>query len=372
MLKIIDMIFGCLAVRIFSIFSPVQSDHGVVSSILIIRPGGIGDAVHLLPAIQLLKKRFPDIAIDILAERRNSSVFSLSPLLRSVMNYDVPHEFLSVFRKDYDVVIDTEQWHRLSAVVARLTKAATLIGFATNERSRLFSFPVSYSHDVYEVVSFLRLLEPLGISSPQHIEASWLEVPSAAAARATELLRPLNSGKFVAIFPGASIPERRWGVDRFRTLAQRLTDEGVPVVVIGGMEDAREGEAIVRGLPAALNLAAKTSMLESAAVIDRCAVLVSGDSGILHVGVGLGRPTVSLFGSGIARKWAPRGADHIVIDRHLNCSPCTQFGYTPRCPINARCMAEILPDEVFTATVSLLNLKTPQLPNYLLDIAGRH
>jgi lipopolysaccharide heptosyltransferase II len=357
MLKIIDMIFGGFAVKILSAFHYVRNSNGAISSILIIRPGGIGDAVHLVPAIKLLKERFPGVALDILAERRNSSIFSQSPLVRSVINYDVPREFLSLFTQKYDVVIDSEQWHRLSAVVARLTKASTRIGFATNERSRLFSFPVPYSHDDYEVVSFLRLLEPLGISPTAYIKTPWLEVLPAASARATELLAPLNTDKFVAIFPGASIPERRWGADQFRSVVQLLADAGIPVVVVGGREDAGESEEIVRAIPTALNLAAKTSLQESIAVIARSAVLVSGDSGILHVGVGLGRPTVSLFGSGISCKWAPQGDNHVVIDRHLSCSPCTKFGYTPRCPINARCMTEILPDEVFAATVSLLNLK---------------
>ncbi len=66
-------------------------------------------------------------------------------------------------------------------------------------------------------------------------------------------------------------------------------------------------------------------------VIDKSAVLVSGDSGILHVGVGLGRPTVSLFGPGIAKKWAPRGDKHIVINKNLPCSPCTNLAI----PLNA-------------------------------------
>jgi ADP-heptose:LPS heptosyltransferase len=75
-------------------------------------------------------------------------------------------------------------------------------------------------------------------------------------------------------------------------------------------------------------------------------LLVSGDSGVLHLAVGLDVPTVSLFGPGIAEKWAPRGDIHRVIDHHLACSPCTRFGTTPPCPIQARCLADIGVDEV--------------------------
>jgi ADP-heptose:LPS heptosyltransferase len=122
---------------------------------------------------------------------------------------------------------------------------------------------------------------------------------------------------------------------------------------VGGPGDAGEGDEIIRGL-AGLNLAGRTTLAETAAVIARASVLLSGDSGILHIGVGLDIPTVSLFGPGIATKWAPQGVRHIVIDRGVSCSPCTRFGYTPGCPSGVHCMSEITPDDVFSAVLSLL------------------
>ncbi|HEX2769794.1 MAG TPA: glycosyltransferase family 9 protein [Geobacteraceae bacterium] len=157
----------------------------------------------------------------------------------------------------------------------------------------------------------------------------------------------------MAIFPGGSIPERRWGAERFKGLTGILNAEGIPVVVVGGKEDAAAGEIIITDNNG-INLAGKTSLVETAAVIEKSAVLVSGDSGILHVGVGLDRPTVSLFGPGIANKWAPQGKKHIVINKNLPCSPCTRFGYTQKCPISARCMAEITVDEVAAAVGNLI------------------
>jgi len=165
----------------------------------------------------------------------------------------------------------------------------------------------------------------------------------------------------VALFPGASIPERRWGATRFREVAKFLQARGIPVVVVGGRGERDDGESIIDG-KYDLNLAGKTSLAETAAIIEISALLVSGDSGVLHIGVGLGKPTVSLFGPGIARKWAPRGDHHIVINKHFLCSPCTRFGYTPLCPINARCMADITVDEVSDAVLQLLK-KTGTLPD---------
>lgn len=356
LLKAIDMLCGGVAVNLLSPPPFVQTGFRC-SSILIIRPGGIGDAVHLIPVLQFLKLNFPDVSIDILAERRNAALFSLSSHVHSVFCYDVPKELRTAFRERYDVVIDTEQWHRLSAVVARLISADVRIGFGINERSRLFNYPVAYSHDDYEVVSFLRLLEPLGIHAPSAVTAPWLTVPVRAREKADELLNGLNNKSFVTIFPGASIPERRWGADRFRSVAQLLAKEHIPTVVVGGAEDAVEGEEIVKGVHG-VNLAGKTSLAETAAIIECSSVLLSGDSGILHIGVGLGIPTVSLFGPGIAAKWAPRGDTHIVINKHRSCSPCTRFGTTPTCKTGAHCIADISPDEVYAAVVSLLERKT--------------
>ncbi len=349
MLKTIDRVFGQLLVKIIS--ASIAGKDLLPHSVLIIRPGGIGDAVLLIPAINALKKKCPEILITVLAEIRNSSAFKLCPNVDEVLRYDKPKELLKALRGNNDAVIDTEQWHRLSAVVARLTGAAYSIGYATNERKKLFSHPVPYSHDDFEADGFLNLLEPLGIGAADEIMTPFLVVPEAAAIKAETLLRNRVCGPFVTIFPGATIPERRWGTDKFAAVAQRLAARGIAVVVLGGKGEESAGDRIVEG-NRGLNFAGKTSLPETAAIIEKSSLLLSGDSGLLHVAVGLGRPTVSLFGPGIAKKWAPKGERDLVINKNLPCSPCTRFGCTPKCPIDARCLADITIDEVVEAVLS--------------------
>ncbi len=79
------------------------------------------------------------------------------------------------------------------------------------------------------------------------------------------------------------------------------------------------------------------------------------------MGAGLSVPTVSLFGPGIANKWAPPGEQHIVINHKLPCSPCTRFGTTPPCPIGAKCIQDISVGEVFTAAQEILALQQGSL-----------
>jgi ADP-heptose:LPS heptosyltransferase len=351
-LKLLDQLVGRVLCALPGQPSPRKPQKTNIRNILVIRPGGIGDAVLLLPAIVAIKIKYPNDSITVLAEKRNAEVFKLCSAIGNLFLYDSPKDFLAATLGKYDVVIDTEQWHRLSAVVARFTRAQVRIGFSTNERSRLFTHHIPYSHDEYEANSFLNLLMPLGIDKHTSLHDNFLSVPEIAKQRAEELLGNLSGKSFIAIFPGGSIPERRWGAERFKGLTGKLNAEGIPVVVVGGKEDVSAGEIIIAG-NYGINLAGKTSLVETAAVIEKSAVLVSGDSGILHVGVALGRPTVSLLGPGIAKKWAPRGPRHIVINKNLPCSPCTKFGYTPKCPINARCMAEITVGEVVGAVEKL-------------------
>jgi len=350
-------LFDAAIIRIVAsvISAPAKKNPpSIISSILLIRPGGIGDAVLLAPAISSVKKAYHQARITILAERRNAGVFSLVPEVDEVLCYDQPREFLHALRGRYDVVIDTEQSHRLSAVVARFASAPVKIGFDTNERRRMFTNQIPYSHDDYEAVSFAHLLNPLGVEAGVvAMGKPFLLVPDAASAKAADLLELLHNGIFVTIFPGASIAERRWGAERFRRVAEMLSVFGIRTVVVGGREDQQQGEVIAGG-GLGLNLAGLTSLAETAAVIQKSSLLLSGDSGVLHIGVGLGVPTVSLFGPGRANKWAPRGERHIVINKELPCSPCTTFGTTPPCQNKTKCMSDITVDEVVNVVTMLL------------------
>ena len=360
LLKLLDGLLGGALVVCLSAAPKIAiggSSSGI-RRLLVIRPGGIGDAVLLAPALCALKDRFPQSEVVVLAERRNAAAFTLCPAVDRVLLYDVPADLVTAIRGAWDVVIDSEQWHRLSAVVARLAAAPVSIGFATNERERLFVHQIAYSHDNYEVQSFLSLLGPLGIEPSAAPLPPFLLVPELAKIRAEELLAPLAGKVFVVFFPGASIAERRWGGARFREVAELLAGNGFTVVVVGGKEDREEGETIVRDLRG-VNLAGMTTLAETAAVIARSRLLLSGDSGVLHIAVGLGIPTVSLFGPGIEAKWGPKGEGDVIVNRRLPCSPCTRFGTTPPCPTGAACLSEITPGEVADAVEAVLRRQTP-------------
>jgi ADP-heptose:LPS heptosyltransferase len=356
-LKLLDALAGTL---VSLIPRPVQQDLGKLSHdrlrLLIIRPGGIGDAALLIPALLAIKKNVPGSTIDILAEKRNSAVFSLCPEINRTYHYDKPKELLGTLLGRYNVVVDTEQWHRLSAIVARFTRSPMSVGYGTNERARLFTDIVQYSHEDYEVASFLDLIVSIAGIHQFDSDKPFLIVPGDCAESIRPLLRSLGNRSIIAIFPGGSIAERRWSSGRFHQTAKLLHEKGYGVVVVGGKEDMRAGEEIISGLPDALNFCGRLTLPETAAILKDSVLLITGDSGIMHIGYGLGIKVLALFGPGREKKWAPRGKNCKVINKNLSCSPCTTFGYTPKCQNNAACMSAITVEELVREALALLDV----------------
>ena len=128
-------------------------------------------------------------------------------------------------------------------------------------------------------------------------------------------------------------------------------------MILGSRADRTEAEEIKKYAGDSIDLTGKTSLIDVASLLKQCRLLITADSGMMHIAVAVGTPTVSLFGSGIRKKWAPRGNKHIVLDQRLACSPCTKFGYTPRCRNNVECLSSITTDEVIEAADTLLDKK---------------
>ena len=330
-----------------------REKNGKLRSILIIRPGGIGDAVLLLPAIKEIQRAHPDAAIDILAEKRNSDIFSLSPGIRKLFLYDTKDGLFKALRGKYDTVIDTEQWYRLSAVVAFMTRAPIRIGFDTNNRRKLFNRTAAYKQEDYEAESFLNLAS---LSADKEISLSlpFISLPEGIPENIQQKLSSIKGDKTVAIFPGGSLPEKRWPSEGFIAVAQQLEKRGYAIVVVGGKNENEAGKSIAVEVADSVNLCGKLTLAETAVVLKKATLLVTNDSGIMHLAAGLGTKTVSIFGPGSPGKWAPRGKDHIFISAGTKCSPCTIFGHIPPCKKELRCIKDIRAEEVIEKALTLL------------------
>jgi len=337
--KLLDRLAGPLLVLLLGGMPTWQKT--AVHSILIIRPGGIGDAVLLLPMLQHLSAIYPDATIDVLAERRNAEVFSWSPVVSAVWCYDRPLEFFGLIRRRrYDLVIDTEQWYRLSAVVARLLSCSRSIGFGTNERRRMFTDVCTYFQDMYEAEMFLKLLEPLGADLGNGQDKLLLSHTLQVQSSAIDTQRP-----YIAMSIGASVAEKKWPAEHFAEVARFCEAEGFQVIVLGGPHDRVEGDCIIKSLKYAQNLAGTTSLTEASVYIAGARLMISCDTGLLHIAQVLGVPTVVLFGPTNQKKWNVQRPDAAVASLDAACSPCACFGTIPPCRHAVQCM-QIPPAQV--------------------------
>ena len=355
-LKKLDSFIGPLLVRFLSIFSSKKNCYSLTafSNVLIIRPGGIGDAVLLLPTLQLFKKSFPDSTVYLLAEKRNAQVFDLCEGLSAVWAYDCCADWKKFFFKKFDLIIDTEQSHFLSAVIARVLRAELRCGFATNRRGDLFDRVASYDQNAYEVESFFHLVNTVKNITPAHFNPPFIRPESLMDIPFGGLDRIMPKNPYVVVFPGASVADKRWPVERFMELSERLNDTGYEIVIVGAGSDFDLSEQIA-GCCGGVNIAGKTSLPQVARIISGAELFIGGDSGLMHLAVAVGGKTVSLFGPSNPAKWGPRGDKHRVISLDLPCSPCSRFGTIPECHYDYRCIKEIAVSDVLRAVEGFLN-----------------
>jgi len=166
----------------------------------------------------------------------------------------------------------------------------------------------------------------------------------------------LAGARLAALAPGAAHATKRWPVAHWSALAERLGTAGYRPVVVGGPEDRGLAQQLVAegGGNSVASAAGEFSLQETGALLARARVVVSGDTGVMHMATGVGTPVVALFGPTVAQfGFFPYRAPAAVLERALDCRPCSATG-TAACPLgHHRCLTDITPEEV-AATVERL------------------
>jgi len=356
-LKVIDSVIGPLLLRIAPRPPSKHTPPSEIKHILVIRPGGMGDAALLLPVLKEIKNIVSGIKIDLLCEPRNAGIFKASPHIDDIFYYDRPGTLLKILRKPYDIVFDTEQSHFLTAFVCSLLKADYKIGYATQNRGFVYHRALTYHHNRYEAENFWDLFSSV-FPIPRLLQWNFPYFLSSQE-KNWKLNYPIRTGvPFVCLFPGASKKECNWPETRWVKVADYLQREGYQAILLGGNLEIPICKKIITQsrIKKIIDLSGKLSLLKTAWLLEKASLLISTDSGILHVGVLCDIPTVSLFGSGIAAKWGPKGPKHTIVNKGLPCSPCALFGTIPSCSHNIACMMEITSEEVIKVVNELLNI----------------
>jgi heptosyltransferase-2 len=220
------------------------------------------------------------------------------------------------------------------------------VGYAAHFRSWFLTDALPQpKRGVHQVDYYKKLLAPIGI--PHSDTAPRLYVSDKEVEESKQLLFQrgyVRGKKLIGINPGAAYGSAKcWPPERFRALAQELSQEDVSILFFGDSASANLVKEICQGLPqSVMNLAGVTNLRELACLIKDCGVLITNDSGPMHIAAAFGTPLVALFGSTDETETGPYGQSEAVINKHASCSPC----FKRVCPIDFRCMKEISVEEV--------------------------
>lgn len=304
--------------------------------ILILKPSSLGDVVQALPVLRLIKRHLPHSEIFWWIES------GLAPLLQGDRDLDgvIPferrrwaaprnwvrlgHSILWMRRQQFDWVIDLQCLAR-SASIAWLANGKLLVGLdEPREGARGFYDVAARRRSFYThaVDWYLGVLELLGVPANQPFE--WL--PSRPEVAQTLCRKwPLTDGPWVLFQPGARWPNKRWPVEFYSDLQRRLARwrADLRFAVLGGAEDVALGEAIAgAGAERCLDLTGRLSLPEMAEWIRLSRLMISNDTGPMHVAAAVGTPVVALFGPTTPRRTGPYGQLENVLQLQLPCVPC--------------------------------------------------
>jgi lipopolysaccharide heptosyltransferase I len=319
-------------------------------NILIVRLGALGDVVHAIPAVAALRLAFPAARIDWVVEERHREIVDLVTAVDGVIAVDTRtlaawQTAVAMLRQtSYDVALDLQGLLK-SAVLARASGAARVIGFSIwhlrEKTARPFYSTTGPGESGHVIRKNLALLRALGV------ETDAIAFPLAPiASDALAALRASVPDRFALINPGAAWPNKRWAADRFGEVAAFLRAERglTPVVLWGPGEDALARSVVDRSSGAA-RLAPPTRVRDLVALAREAALLVSGDTGPLHIATAVGTPSVGLFGPTDPARNGPWSADDLVVSRYDECG----CHYDRRCHEAAWCLDDIPATEVCAA-----------------------
>ncbi len=327
--------------------------------ILIIKPSSLGDVVHALPVLAMLRRTCAEAHIAWLINSSLAPLLENHPLLDEVVRFDRerygrmwrnPRAFVDFWRfvaeirrRRFDLVIDLQGLIR-SGLLCRFSGAKQRVGFSeAREGAWLFysqrvRCPDSAEHAVEKNLAVLQALG-LRVDQPEFP----LGVRAAERAEATELLarvvgEPIDS--FTAVIPGARWASKLWPAEKIAALIDRMHAEGFARCVLLGAPDERDFAERVSGAcrSGVIDLVGRTSLRQLVALIDLAERVVCHDSGPLHIAAALGKPTVAIFGPTNPARTGPYSDAASVVTHPIECAPC----YRRVCPYgHQNCMRQL-------------------------------
>jgi len=325
-------------------------------NILIIKPGAIGDLLHITPVVRALRSLYPDAKVTIMASSRvTASLFTDNPMVDDVVIFEKKGEqrtwggVLALWRrlrvKKFDLVLNYQRSNVKGwALVTAALPCRVLVYHKTRRRV------------IHAIVDHLRPLAALGID-PESADRGLDFFPSAADEEYAERFireNGLAGKRLVAFNPGTSHPSKCWPTERFAELGEYLAAEhDCAVVVLGSQGEAEMAATIRAGMKEPVYDLCGCTLGELGAILKRSEFLVTGDTGPMHIATAVGTRVLALYGPISPVRSGPFGeGNRIIMHEELDCCPCNRFDC--KNPSFRLCMEAITVSEVSEAAAQML------------------
>jgi heptosyltransferase-2 len=341
-------------------------------ALLVIQTAFIGDVVLVLPLLQVLREHLPSSRLGIVTVPSSAGVLQNHPALDCIYLYDkrgadrgIPgfrRVLRDLRRGEYDLALIPHRSLR-SAALAWRAGIPRRVGFDRSGGRLLLTDTVTYKPESHEIQRNLSLLSPVGITQTAlplpRLYPSEHDVQRVEAILASNAPTGFAQGRMIALAPGSIWFTKRWPREHFERLAEMLVGDGFSVVLVGGEEDRALCQSITGALRSdrVKSLAGELSLLQSAALLGRCQVVVSNDSAPMHLATGIGTPVIGIFGATAPSfGFAPIGPrDRTLGKDGLPCRPCAIHGGR-HCPIGTlECMWGVTPPQVHAMIQEILH-----------------
>ena len=363
-IKIIDRTAGSvLCYSIYLIDKIKKKEIKELKKILIIMFWGVGSNINSLPAISVLKKHFPGSEITVLAPEKNKDLFynnkNIDKTIFIDLNLSTLIKTISEIRNKFDLVVDMEHWLSISAILSYFA-ANRRIGFLNKTRSLLYTDRVKFDKKRHAVLNNLKLLNALGIKEKtDYLEK--IKYPSKDKEKVELFLKKNNMGKndfIIGVCPGSgpTVKERRWPKKRFAELADELVSNYNAKIIFVGSREEKELVKEIQAMMVQSSIdGSGTSLSQLTALIDKCKLFISNDTGPMHIAAAQGIKTIGLFGPETPVIFAPYGKGNISIFKGISCSPCIKIykGRHIKCKDN-KCMKAIKVEDVLMAVEKII------------------
>ncbi len=346
----------------------MKAEFKKVRRILVRGVNWVGDTILSYPTVQRLKTAFPDSHLAILIPHHLIDLWKTFPYVDEIIPFEKKEGLESVWRDwklshslrkgRYDLAVILPRSFR-SALQIYLARIPIRIGYKEG-RSFFLTYPIERKGEVlriHRIHYYQRLIEPLEV--PEEVSSPKLFLREEDRSWAEQFLRNLgllNRKVLIGLNPGATYGLAKcWPPSRFGELGRRLFENwNASLFLFGRREEQPIAKEILNHLKGeGIDLTGRTDLLQLAALLERCDLLVTNDTGTMHMATAVGTPVVAIFGSTDVNTTGPWGDRHKVIKKDLPCSPCLKRV----CPTDHRCMELISVDEVEEA----VNLKLKEI-----------